>query len=351
MPRKSRIDAPGALHHVMGRGIEGSEIYRGDGDRDDFLSRLETVLSETGTRCYAWTLIPNHFHLLLKSGKEPLSTVMRRLLTGYSVSFNRRHSRHGHLFQNRYKSILCQEDAYLLELVRYIHLNPLRAGIVSSMPGLEQYLYCGHSALMGVAERPWQDTDWVLGFYSDSISDARRRLKRFMQAGIRKGRRPELMGGGLVRSLGGWSEVRKTRDSGNLQKSDERILGDTSFVTEVLESCEEKLDRKHSLRAGGLDFEGLAARVSAITKMHEWQILKPSKERPRVKARSLLCYWAVREMGMSMADLSRKLGISLSGISQHVNRGETIAREGNFQLPDVAKVNEEINEKPNLNNE
>ena len=85
--------------------------------------------------------------------------------------------------------------------------------------------------------------------------------------------------------------------------------------------------------------------------MHEWQILKPSKERPRVKARSLLCYWAVREMGMSMADLSRKLGISLSGISQHVNRGETIAREGNFQLPDVAKVNEEINEKPNLNNE
>jgi hypothetical protein len=185
---------------------------------------------------------------------------------------------------------------------------------------------------MGTIERPWQDTDWVLGFYSETVGDARRRLRRFMQAGIKKGRRPELMGGGLVRSLGGWAEVKKTRDSGKTQKSDERILGDSSFVTEVLRNSEEQLDTKQSHMTRGVDFDGLAARVSALTNMHEWQILKPSKERPRVKARSLLCYWAVREMGMSMADLSRKLGISLSGISQHVNRGERIARAENFKI-------------------
>jgi putative transposase len=111
MPRKSRIDAPGALHHVMVRGIERRSIFLDQVDRDRFLERLALVLDATGASCLAWALIPNHFHLLLKTGRDPLATVMRRLLTGYAVSFNRRHRRSGHLFQNRYKSILCQEDA------------------------------------------------------------------------------------------------------------------------------------------------------------------------------------------------------------------------------------------------
>lgn len=136
MPRKSRIDAAGALHHVIMRGIERSKIFRDDADRDDFLRRLSLILKDTKTVCYAWALIPNHIHLLLKTGKSSLSLVMRRLLTGYAVSYNRRYKRHAHLFQNRYKSILCQEDSYFLELVRYIHLNPFRAGIVSDMSSL-----------------------------------------------------------------------------------------------------------------------------------------------------------------------------------------------------------------------
>ena len=130
MPRKARIDASGALHHIIARGIDRNTIFQDDSDRKNFIDRLATILNETKTVCYAWALIPNHFHLLLRTGLAPVATVMRRLLTGYAMSYNRRHQRHGHLFQNRYKSILCQEDIYLLELVRYIHLNPLRAGIV-----------------------------------------------------------------------------------------------------------------------------------------------------------------------------------------------------------------------------
>ena len=133
MPRKSRIDTPGALHHIIARGIDRKNIFKDDKDRDNFLERLGAIIEETKTHCFAWALIPNHFHLLIKTGTTPISTVMRRLLTGYAVSFNRRHRRYGHLFQNRYKSILCQEDTYLLELVRYIHLNPLRAGIVNNL--------------------------------------------------------------------------------------------------------------------------------------------------------------------------------------------------------------------------
>ena len=149
MPRKARIDAPGALQHIIVRGIERRKIFYDDTDRDNFLQRLGVVLVDTDTPCFAWALIPNHLHLLLRTGLAPIATVMRRLLTGYAVSFNRRHRRHGQLFQNRYKSILCQKDAYLLELVRYIHLNPLRAKIVLELKKLDKYAYCGHSVVMG----------------------------------------------------------------------------------------------------------------------------------------------------------------------------------------------------------
>ena len=109
MPRLPRLDAPGLLQHVMARGIEGRKIFRDDKDRKSFLGRLANILDETQTQCYAWALIPNHFHLLLRTGLTPLSKLMRRLMTGYAVRFNRRHKRSGHLFQNRYKSIVCEE--------------------------------------------------------------------------------------------------------------------------------------------------------------------------------------------------------------------------------------------------
>ncbi len=132
MPRQARIDGPGAMHLIIVRGIERRRIFLDGQDRDNFIERLGDIVTETKTSCFAWSLIPNHVHILLRTGETPLATVMKRLLTGYAVSYNRRHRRHGHLFQNRYKSILCHEDMYLLELVRYIHLNPLRAKIVKS---------------------------------------------------------------------------------------------------------------------------------------------------------------------------------------------------------------------------
>ena len=128
MPRQARLDAPGTLHHVIIRGIEKKAIVICDTDREDFVSRMGNLVSETGTHIYAWALMSNHAHILLSSGPVGLSGFMRRLLTGYAVSFNLRYSRHGHLFQNRYKSIVCEEDAYFKELIRYIHLNPVRGG-------------------------------------------------------------------------------------------------------------------------------------------------------------------------------------------------------------------------------
>jgi putative transposase len=234
MPRRARLDAPGALHHIIFRGIDRGKIFRDDDDRDAFLERLGSILTATRTACFAWALIPNHVHLLLRTGETPISQVMRCLLTGYAVGFNRRHRRHGHLFQNRYKSILCQEGSYLLELVRYIHLNPLRAKLVRDMAELDELKHCGHSAVLGRHPREWQDVDGVLTHFGERRPTARAGYRGFVANGVALGRRPELSGGGLVRSLGGWDEVKRRRKAGEWGKSDERILGDSDFVQAVL---------------------------------------------------------------------------------------------------------------------
>jgi putative transposase len=113
MPGRARLDTPGIFHHVIIRGIERGNIFKDDKGRNNLLDRMEILLPETQTVCYAWSLLSNHAHFRFRTGTTPLSTLVRRLLTGYAVSFNRRHKRHGQVFQNRYKSIICQEDVYL----------------------------------------------------------------------------------------------------------------------------------------------------------------------------------------------------------------------------------------------
>jgi REP element-mobilizing transposase RayT len=332
MPRKARIDAPGALQHIIARGIEGCKIFKTNADYSDFLERLGKIVKETGTRCLAWALMPNHFHLLLKTGRAPISNVMLRLLTGYAVTFNRRHRRKGHLFQNRYKSILCQEDTYFKELVRYIHLNPLRAKLVKDMKTLGQYSYCGHSVLMGKYSNDWQDTDAVLRLFADKASLARSHYRLFVEKGIDQGRRHDLTGGGLLRSSGGWVAVRAMRNEKNYQKADERILGDGDFVEEVLAAAQERLDRKYALAAEGVSLDEVAERVAQLMNMNVSELFEPGKQRRRVQARSILCYWAVRELEMSMVDLSRRFKLSAAALSLSVQRGEKIVRENDYSL-------------------
>ena len=332
MPRKSRIDAYGALHHVIVRGNERRKIFRDDEDRDQFLDRLGTVLKETGTSCYAWALIPNHFHLLLKTGQTSLSTVMRRFLTGYSVSFNRKHHRWGHLFQNRYKSILCQEETYLLELTRYIHLNPLRAKLVENMKGLDTYKYCGHGAVMGRNENDWQDTDYILKRFGKKRASSRKAYRQFVAKGVGQGKRADLTGGGLIRSAGGWSALKALRKAKVYIKGDERILGDSDFVRQSIEKADEQLERKYRIRALGYDLDKISMRVSEMLGISVQKVLAPGKNRETVQARSILCYWAVRECGIAMVELAKRFEISSTAVSQSVVRGEKIVLEKNLKL-------------------
>jgi len=238
------------------------------------------------------------------------------------------------LFQNRYKSILCQEDTYLLELVRYIHLNPLRAKLVKSLSESDKYPYSGHSALMGKVQRDFQDTNYVLQLFGKKVSAARQAYRAYVKRGIAQGRRPELVGGGLIRSAGGWSAVKVLRKARDHMKSDERILGDGEFTQFVLDKAKERFEERYRLQAQGYDLKNVALRVSSELGINPEYVWSYGKHPLTVKARSLFCYWAVRKLGFSATELSKKLGVSQPTVSISVKRGEKIAKAEQLELVD-----------------
>lgn len=316
MPRQPRLDAPGALHHVIGRGIESIDIFKNSVDRNDFVNRLAELCKEGFVIIYAWALMPNHFHLLTRTGKQPLSHSMRKLLTGYVVNYNRRHKRYGHLFQNRYKSIICEDDPYLLELTRYIHLNPLRARIVESLEDLNSYAWTGHSVVMGRVKRGWQDKDTVLAYFDKRRKRAMERYGRFVEEGIATGSRPELVGGGLIRSLGGWSQVLSLKRTGGKVASDERILGSSEFVQSIISEAEETEKETLRLSLKISDLSSLAREIVKGEGVDKVELGSGSRKRRVVKARRLFCQIAVKKMGYSGAEVARFVGVTTSAVNR-----------------------------------
>lgn len=306
MPRQARLDGAGVLHHVMARGIEQCLIFRDDGDREDFIGRMSELVSKQAWLIYAWALMSNHFHLLVRTGKGPLSRNMRALMSGYAGYFNRRHNRAGHLFQNRYKSIVCEEETYFLQLVRYLHLNPLRAGIAKGIHELDSYKYSGHSAILGAVERKWQETDDVLERFSDKRKIARRLYREFVEAGVAQGCRPELVGGGLLRSCGGWTGVTELRRGREKYRSDERVLGSTSFIEEMVKEAEQQEAGKNKQ----VSLDALIGRICADTGISKESMSGGGRSRAVTRARAVLAYTWIRHLGRSGHELAKTLGVT-----------------------------------------
>ena len=316
MPRQARLDAPGTVHHVIIRGIEKRRIVDDDADREKFVLRMGSIAEDMQTGIYAWSLMTNHVHILLRSGPAGLSRYMRRLLTGYAGYYNRRHARHGHLFQNRYKSIVCDEDVYLQELVRYIHLNPLRARLVKDMEELDGYRWCGHSVVMGRKNILAQDRDFVLSYFGRKEGAAKKAYREYVWEGVAAGRKPELVGGGLVRSLGGWSEVKTLRKRGERLLTDERILGSGDFVERVIEEAGQAMRRQYS----GLERKKkVESVVAAECKRNGVAVkeLQAGGRRPVVsQVRKRIVQKLFDSYGIPLAEIARQTGVSTSAISK-----------------------------------
>jgi len=313
---------PGALHHIMVRGLNKTAIFVDAQDRGKFLERLGEGIVAAESSVYAWALMKNHVHILFASGKSGISEVMRKLLTWYAMYFNRRYGRTGHLFENRYKSILCEEDEYLLVLVRYIHLNPVRAGIVRTMEELEKYPWCGHGAVLGALKCGWMDTDYVLAQFGSRKGKAREAYRGFVAEGMGMGRRKELTGGGLIRSLGGWSRVLSMHRRGEQEESDARILGGGDFVGKVLAEAEAKELRQLKFRRLGKKIEDIMEEECAKGKVSVKE-LKAGGRRAKVsRVRALIAVRGVEELGLTAAEIARNVGIGASSVTRAIAKSE-----------------------------
>ena len=313
MPRHARIDNPGLLQHVIARGVNRSNIFLDDTDREMFVERLSDLLNETHTTCYAWALLNNHFHLLVVPTEATLATFMRRLLTGYAVVFNLRHGRSGHVFQNRYKSIVCDGNSYLLELIRYIHLNPIRAGIINDLTDLKSYSWCGHRQLLGLTKQKTIYADEVLSLFSRRKKAARELYLNFLVEGLQQIDPPQLSHGGRRTS----QKLDATLENDDF--FDERILGGSHFAQQILDS-----DAAEHLQP---TLEQIVTTIAAYYDLDTEELSFPSKEKQIVQAKSVICFLAIRCHRQPGVAVAKRLGYSSSAASYATKRGKDIVRE------------------------
>lgn len=322
MPRQARLDVPGALHHIIVRGINKAAIFKDDRDKTRFLERLGENVIRGQCKVHAWVLMTNHIHLLFKSGKDGISTVMRKQLTWYAQYFNRRHTRTGHLFENRYKSILCDEETYLLALIRYIHLNPIRAKIIQTMEELDRYPWTGHRAIIGKSKYLWMDIDACLTEFGGTRKKAISEYRRFVREGIEEGRNPSLTGGGLIRSQGGWSQVMSMRRRGQKEEYDERILGGGEFVTAIFKEAEDRQLRQTKHKRSGQTIQKIIDAECKDRQINERELKAGGKRSSVSLARAVIACRCREELGSSAAEIARHLGVNTSSIVRSIERME-----------------------------
>ncbi len=323
MPRGPRLDAPGTLHHIMVRGIERTTIFRDDTDRADFLARLAGSVERGAVTVYAWALLANHAHLLLRTGTRPLTQSMRSQLTGHAGAFNRRHQRVGHLCQTRDTSVVVEEELYLLELVRYLHVHPLRAKGVADLRAVPRDPWTGHRALLGVVSRPWQETATILAQFGPTGAPARKADRAFVAAGVPQGRRPEYRGGGLVRSAGGWGELGALRRAKEAVAGDARVLGGSDFVERLWREVE-RAPRPHG---PPLALATLVARACRQTGITPTELAGGGRRADVTRARNGIASLWVGKLGQSGRRLAPVLGIAPQSVYRAAARGAVRAVE------------------------
>ena len=297
MARQPRIEYPGAFYHVITRGNQRQKTFRDDLDRGKYLEILAHLKEVNLFRIHAYVLMDNHVHLLLETGEYPLSRIMQRLGSGYTQYFNRRHKFVGHLFQGRYKAILCDKNNYLLELSRYLHLNPVRAKVVKD-PG--EYKWSSYGAYVQKKQcPPWMETAEVLQQFSGKGSEARKRYRKYVLEALGDGHKEE------------YYEV-----------IDGRFLGEREFVEEIRARTE--IAGEVRIRIKPDVFLRLAY---ANLGKKRGEVIGAGKERERVRAREAICYVARRRTELSVKLLAESLGVDATCVSRSASRVERLVAE------------------------
>jgi len=287
MARRIRLDGPALAHHVMIHALGDDALFVDVDDRQDLVDRVARIFPECGARCFAWALMSNHGHFVVQTLEGALSRVMRRLNTGYAVRFNRRHGRRGYVFMDRFKSRIAESEADLMTLIRYVHRNPLEAGIVGSLEALAAYPWSGHAALVGA--RPphrFEAVEAALSLFGPDVQSARSRLTTWMTRAEDAGGAPHLV-----------------------RPSPDPTAGAPAN------------DLPDLMRAASEHYELAPGALASGAKI------------PRVaRARAAVAYVAVVELGARGAAVARTLGVTRAAISKALERGRRACAEDAFRF-------------------
>ena len=284
MARKPRIHIPDAVYHVILRGNAGAPIFYDDRDRYRLYLILQCAVEKFHCRIHAFCLMRNHIHRVVQVDTIPLSQIMQNVSLRFTKWINYSQSRTGHLFQGRYKALLIDADAYLLELVRYVHLNPVRAGAAASA---EEYPWSGHRGYLGKELIPWLTTHVVLSVLSPSSEQARKTYSSFVCDGVGEGRRGEFHCG----------------------TCEGRILGDDSFTEDILVKVDQKVERDYSL-------EEVISAVCAYYQISEEKLNAPGKHRPMTEARAVAAALVQKSPHLQLTTLAMLLGRDVSALGR-----------------------------------
>lgn len=312
MPRKPRLEIEGGLYHVLTRGNNRQRIFGDNNDYQKMLRLLAAQKAKLPFFLYAYCLMPNHVHLLVERRKAAIGRVMHRLLTGYSRYYNKRYGRVGHLFQSRYKGILCQSDQYLAELVRYIHLNPVRAEIVCDPSAFH---YSSHRAYLGL-EEPWLvEIEPVLRHFGGTKKAARERFKLFVHAGIKVGHREEFYAG-----------------------EEGRILGSEEFVDETKKRVGEipRGARPKVKNRSAPNLEGLIEAAAKGSRLTPEEICSGSKRAPIVRSKEAIIFVA-HELGASNTAIAKLMGADSSLVSRRLDSAKSKMKDSS-ELQKLVKL-------------
>lgn len=301
MPRTARVDGPGALHHVMIRGLERREIFRDDGDRWDLIARLSRLVPEWAGVCFSWVFMGNHVHLALRTRQLPLAQLMRRLNTGFAVRFNQRHERVGYLFQNRFKSRLVGENEDLRALIRYLQLNPLRGGLVENLSQLELYPWSGYGALLGHRSPfPFESVDRTLSLFGEDRDQARRKLRSWMAAGV-------------ADPGDASAEIRRPHETAS------RVLPLDDGIAESTDSSSPQPERR--------SIEELMDRVTRHFAVSIDDVTRGARHGSASRARAAIAFIAVVRWRIPAKQVAEHLGVSTQAVCQALARGARVAAE------------------------
>lgn len=322
-----RMGCLGSIFHAYIRGLDRKPLFHDDRDRNAYLLILAQVLAETGTQCLAFALMGNHVHLLLRTISTPLSKVMHRINLRYALYHNRRHGGRGHVFEGRFRSVLVETEEHLLTVLAYIHLNPVRAGLVPDEAALADYPWTGHAGLLGRRPQTFLAAAEVLRNFGADPATARQELRGFVRSVLRA--RP----GAAASSVRADPELPDalpltTREAEDFQaRHVEGVLGATSRLDDELRRRHDLASARRRLLAAGWDEAQLLRDICEHMGVSPAPVRRGSRRRCHSRARALFLHLATELLGMPRRTAARYVGVTGGNAVGACERGELLARE------------------------